>query len=170
MPAIPDPKLELYARFVAEGKSHRDAAIAAGYSEKSASAIGSRLAKKANVSQRISELQSAAATLSIQRSVLNKDWVIEKLKENIERAMQAIPVKDQTGAATGEYRYDGAVANKGLELLGKHLGLFDGVPDVDKSQAVKPTVIIGLPDGEHTEAKPLNADALISAGKVLPVQ
>ena len=28
------------------------------------------------------------------------------------------------GKATGEYRYDGAVANRALELLGKELGLF----------------------------------------------
>lgn len=38
--------------------------------------------------------------------------------------MQAEPVLDSRGKPTGEYRYDGSVANKALELLGKHLGLF----------------------------------------------
>jgi phage terminase small subunit len=126
MPSLKDPKLELFARFVAEGKSHKEAAIAAGYSEKSAGQIGSRLAKKENISARIAELQEVAAQLSIQKLVLSKDWVLEKLKENVERALQAIPVLDSQGQATGEYRYEGNVANKALELLGKHVGLFEG--------------------------------------------
>ena len=169
MPSLTEPKLELFARFVAEGQSHKEAAISAGYSNKSASAIGSRLAKKVNVSQRISELHEAAATLSVQRSVLNKDWIIEKLKENVERALQVIAVLDNEGKQTGEYRYEGNVANRALELLGKHLGLFEPQPDKDDS-APKPRIIIGLPDGGEADAKPLNADALRSAGKCLPVQ
>lgn len=40
-------------------------------------------------------------------------------------------------------------------------------PDVN---APKPSIKIGLPDGGEVDAKPLNADSLISAGKVLPVQ
>jgi hypothetical protein len=35
---------------------------------------------------------------------------------------QAVTLRD--GTETGEYRYDGAVANKALELLGKELGMF----------------------------------------------
>ena len=36
------------------------------------------------------------------------------------------PVRDRDGNPTGEYVYEGAVANRALELLGKHLKLFDG--------------------------------------------
>ena len=50
-------------------------------------------------------------------------WVLERLAWNVERAMQGEAVVLR-GKATGEYRYDGAVANRALELLGKELGLF----------------------------------------------
>jgi hypothetical protein len=32
--------------------------------------------------------------------------------ENVERAMQAQPVLDAKGVPTGEYRYEGSVANR----------------------------------------------------------
>jgi len=38
--------------------------------------------------------------------------------------MQAKPVLDNQGEETGEYTYQGAVANRALELLGKNRGLF----------------------------------------------
>jgi phage terminase small subunit len=44
--------------------------------------------------------------------------------ENAERALQHIPVLDRHGKPTGEYRYDGSVANRALELLGKQQGMF----------------------------------------------
>jgi phage terminase small subunit len=50
------------------------------------------------------------------------------LVENVARAMQAEPVKRKTGDGAeevdGEYTYNGSVANKALELLGKELGMF----------------------------------------------
>jgi hypothetical protein len=33
-------------------------------------------------------------------------------------------VRDAKGNPTGEYRYDGSVANRALELIGKELGMF----------------------------------------------
>lgn len=50
--------------------------------------------------------------------------MLQTLKDNVERAMQSKPVLDRKGEPTGEYVYDGAVANRGLELLGRHLSLF----------------------------------------------
>src|SRR5438876_4609487 len=38
--------------------------------------------------------------------------------------MQHQPVTGANGEATGEYRYEGSVANRALELLGKELGMF----------------------------------------------
>ena len=59
---------------------------------------------------------------------ISKAWVIEKLVENVERTMQAEPVRRKTGdgeeEVPGEYVYNGSVANKALELLGKELGMF----------------------------------------------
>jgi hypothetical protein len=38
--------------------------------------------------------------------------------------MQAVPVLDKEGNPTGEYQYNGFVANKALELLGREIGMF----------------------------------------------
>jgi len=45
------------------------------------------------------------------------------LVENVQRSMQAVAVRDSEGNPI-EYRWSGSVANKALELLGKHLGMF----------------------------------------------
>jgi len=62
-------------------------------------------------------------------SLLSKQWVLDKLIENVNRAMQAEPVKlkgnsDMEKEVPGQYVYNGSVANKALELLGKELGMF----------------------------------------------
>ena len=53
------------------------------------------------------------------------EFVIAGLMENFERAMQHTPVLDHEGAPTGEYQYQGNVANRSLELLGKYHGMFE---------------------------------------------
>ena len=50
--------------------------------------------------------------------------MIERLRENVERAMQAQPVLDRAGNPTGSYVYNGAAANRALELLGQELRMF----------------------------------------------
>ena len=60
---------------------------------------------------------------AIRKTALTKAWVIEKLQENVERAMQAVPVMRE-GKENGEFKWDGHVANRALELLGKELGMF----------------------------------------------
>jgi hypothetical protein len=44
--------------------------------------------------------------------------------ENAERSLQHVAVLDKEHKPTGEYRYDGSVANRALELLGKQQGMF----------------------------------------------
>jgi hypothetical protein len=58
----------------------------------------------------------------------------DQLVENVKRAMQAQPVLDSKGNETGEYTYQGAVANRALELLGKQRGMFG-----DKLEITVPT-------------------------------
>jgi hypothetical protein len=65
---VDDPKQEAFARFVAQGKTKRDAAVAAGYSPKSASAIGSRLSKIVKISQRIQQLQTRVSEKLVSNS------------------------------------------------------------------------------------------------------
>ena len=85
-----------------------------------AEANASRLLRNAKVQTALQAAQDARS----ERTELTQDWVLDKLRENVARAMQAEPVRDREGNPTGEYTYAGQVANKALELLGKHLGLF----------------------------------------------
>ena len=59
--------------------------------------------------------------------------MLERLEKNYERAMQEEPILDRDGNSTGEYKYQGMVANKALELIGRHLAMF-----TDKHQDVTP--------------------------------
>lgn len=96
------------------------AAIRAGYSERTANVQAAQLLAKLSIAEAVKERQ---AMLEVETGITQK-WVLDKLKENVEKAMQATPVYDREGNETGEYTYAGAVANGALNLLGKHLGMF----------------------------------------------
>jgi hypothetical protein len=76
---------------------------------------------------------------------VTRAWVLERLVENVKRAMQIEEVKLR-GVPTGEYRYEGSVANRALELIGKELGLF-----VDRSESVNTHHVVS--DEPITEAQ-----------------
>lgn len=101
------------------------AAIRAGYSRATARVIGAENLTKPAVAAAIATRQQVRA----EQSELNEQWILDRLKENVHRAMQAEPVRDREGNPTGEYLYAGNVANKALELIGKHRGMF-----VDRSE------------------------------------
>jgi hypothetical protein len=61
---------------------------------------------------------------AIEKVALTQEWVLTRLMENAERALQHVAVLDKERKPTGEYRYDGNVANRALELLGKQQGMF----------------------------------------------
>lgn len=64
-----------------------------------------------------------------EKALIDRAWVVTRLVENVNRSMQAVPVLDKKGNRTGEYQYEGSVANRGLELIGKDLGMFAEKPD-----------------------------------------
>ena len=96
------------------------AAARAGYSAKTANEQGARLLANVSVAQAVRQAQAARA----ERTQLTQDWVLERLRETVERCMQAEPVRDSEGGSTGVYKFNAAGANKALELIGKHLGMF----------------------------------------------
>ena len=96
------------------------AAIRAGYAASTANREGSRLLSNVDVQAAIQAGQKKAS----EKAELSQQWVLDRLRENAERALQAVAVLDRDGNPTGEYQYEGAVANRSLELLGKHLGMF----------------------------------------------
>lgn len=101
------------------------AAIRAGYSEKTAKQMGSENLSKPDIAAVIAQKQAERSDAT----ELNEQWVIDRLRENVERSMVAVPVMEfdhdkKEMVKTGEYTYQGNVANKALELIGKHRGMF----------------------------------------------
>lgn len=101
------------------------AAIRAGYSERTAKSQGHRLLTNVDIRTRIEELKKTRAD----RLNLDAYWVLKRLMDISDRAMQQEPVMEfdyveQRLVPTGEYQFDSSGANKATELIGKHLGMF----------------------------------------------
>lgn len=58
------------------------------------------------------------------RAEIDADFILNGLRDVFERSMQAVPVLDRKGNETGEYRFYPQAANRALELMGKHVGMF----------------------------------------------
>lgn len=116
------------------------AAIRAGYSKKTATAIGHENLTKPHIQEYISakRLELAAKT------GLTQVWVLNRFKDISDRCMQAEPVmvRNDEGifVESGEYRFDSSGANKATEMIGKHLGFFE----VDNGQSQPVTIITGM--------------------------
>lgn len=129
---------EKFAQLVASGMGKKDALLAARDARKpplktdaAVRQSASNLMRIPAVRSRIAEIQDQMLKVKLdaarereEQISLTRDWVIERLMENANRAMQATAVLGRDGEPTGEYKYDGSVANRALELLGKELGMF----------------------------------------------
>ena len=87
------------------------------------------------IAEKIEEGISEAAKLA----GVSRGWVIAKLKQIVERCMEAEPVLDHDGNETGEYTFNAAGATRALELIGKHLKLFGD--EVTPTQQIGAAVI-----------------------------
>jgi hypothetical protein len=105
--------------YVASGGNGLKAAAAVGYKNPGVAAC--RLLKNDNVRAAIEGARARAA----EAAAISHEWLLARLRENVERAMQAVPVIDREGNPTGNHVYQGAVANKALELIGRHTGFFE---------------------------------------------
>ena len=105
-------------------------AIRAGYSERTAKSIGQENLTKPDIQKAIQEAQNKLT----ERTEITQDYVLTNIKKVIERCMQQEAVQARDGspllvegpegdlACLFEFKETGAL--KGLELLGKHLGMF----------------------------------------------
>lgn len=125
------------------------AAVRAGYSEKSAYSQASRMLKNAEVLARVRELQHE----QVERLAISADYVILKLMDTREKCMEPVQVLDSQGNPTGEYAFDSRGALKALELLGRHLGMFEdrlkvaAKVDTGKLDNILEQLRSGPPDG-----------------------
>lgn len=124
------PKQERFVTEYLVDLNATQAAIRAGYAEKSAAAEGSRLLANATVSAAV---QKAMARRS-ERTEATQDYVLTSIMETMERCKQAVPVRYQNGdqvfvdTPDGEiapaYKFEASAVLKGAELLGRHLAMF----------------------------------------------
>lgn len=119
-------KQEMFCKEYIIDLNATQAAIRAGYSERTAYSQGQRLLKNVEVLARVKELKDKRAD----ELELDAYWVLKRLKDISDRSMQAEPVMMYDPGSgemieTGEYEFDSTGANKSTELIGKHIGMFD---------------------------------------------
>ena len=125
MPKLTDKQTSFVREYLVDLNATQ-AAIRAGYSERTASRIGPQLLGKPWVREVIEKAQAKRA----KRVEVTQDYVINNLVEIVERTMQRRPVTDRKGEQVTDeegravWTFDAKGASRALELLGKHLGVF----------------------------------------------
>lgn len=97
-----------------------EAAVAAGYTKKTADKAGYRMLDRPEIREAIRTAMAKRA----EKAQIDADWVLIRLIEMYERCSQAKPVLDKAGKETGVYRFDSKGALRALELIGKHINMF----------------------------------------------
>lgn len=108
------------------------AAIRAGYSEKSARSIASENMENPKIQAEVQRQMDARS----ERTEITADYVLGTIKKTIERCSQAEPVMEWDPIAkemihSGEYKFDATNVLKGADLLGRHLTLWKGPGEVE---------------------------------------
>ncbi|MGG2139985.1 terminase small subunit [Symbiopectobacterium sp. RP] len=117
-------KQELFAREYLKDLNATQAAIRAGYSEKTARKIGSENLSKPDLTERIAELNSER----MQRVQIDADYVLRQAVKLHERCMQEVePITDRRGEEVKDdqgrtiYHFDAKGAAAALKLVGEHI-------------------------------------------------
>lgn len=118
MPALSNGKREHFAQAVASGVKPIKAYVLAGYSKNGASQASQRLRKCVDVAARIAALTLAVEQQTIAGSVCSRSWILQNLQRNCVLALQ-LDADGRPGPT-----FNGSVANRALELLGKEHGMF----------------------------------------------
>ncbi len=122
------PKQERFVQEYLKDLNATAAARRAGYSERTACEQAARLLANVKIQSAVQTAQQARQ----QRTEVDQDYVIHKLKE--------IADKEASDAPESDLKYGNKL--KALELLGKHLGAFDDRDREGKNEKV--TVIIDV--------------------------
>ncbi len=127
MPELNNKRWEQFARNRATGMPNADAYLGAGYNTNSLENAGKYASqmqlRHPEIKARITEIEDELRENALKRAEVDREYVLKGLIENHERAAQVVEVVDRQGAATGTFTYQGTVANRSLELLGKELGM-----------------------------------------------
>ena len=113
-------KQRLFADEYLKDLNGKQAAIRAGYSERTAEQQASRLLSHVKVQE---HLQVKRTKLE-KKTDITQEWVLKNFKKVFKRCMQMSRVTDKEGNFLGEFKFEAGPATRSLELLGKHLGMF----------------------------------------------
>ncbi len=107
-------KQRLFTIEYLKDRNATSAAIRAGYSKKTASSQASRLLTNVKVQEIINKQTEVIS----KEALISSTYVLLQLKEIVEVCMQRKPVNSKFG------KFNAVGANRALELIGRHLGLF----------------------------------------------
>ncbi len=100
----------------------KQAAVEAGYSERTTKQQGHRLTKNDEIRAEIARCNTAIA----ERADIDAAWVLTQAVEVVERCMQVTPVRSRTcEIVEGKWQFDAAGAIRALTLIAKHTGGFN---------------------------------------------
>lgn len=128
------------------------AAVRAGYAANSARKTASRMLTNADILARVRELQREQTA----RLALTQDYVLQQLVDTYRCCREPEPVlvydPDAGGMVeSGKYQFDSKGALRALELIGKHLGMYQDKlkldAKLDTGQLGKVLEQLGAPDG-----------------------
>ena len=127
MPTLKNEFHERYCQSRGIRESREDAYLQCGLrgNPENAPKLGYLLEKRNyTVRDRIMELQDQNDKMRSTARNYDKQWVLDRLKEQIERCMQIREVKDKKGNPKGVFKWEAQAANKAIELAGRELGMF----------------------------------------------
>tara|TARA_R110002012_G_scaffold316344_1_gene531196 strand:+ start:1650 stop:2084 length:435 start_codon:yes stop_codon:yes gene_type:complete len=128
-------KQEMFCKEYLIDLNATQAAIRAGYSEKTAKQVGSENLSKPDIQERLSELKAHRE----ERLQIDAEWVLSQAVKVHRMCMQEEPVIIG-GEPTGEFKFDSSGANKSLELIGKHVNIqaWKDKQEIDFGNSVSP--------------------------------
>lgn len=146
------PKQERFCQEYIVDYNGTQAAVRAGYAANSARKTASRMLTNADILARVRELQREQTA----RLALTQDYVLQQLVDTYRCCREPEPVlvydPDAGGMVeSGKYQFDSKGALRALELIGKHLGMYQDKlrldAKLDTGQLGKVLEQLGVPDG-----------------------
>ncbi len=117
MPILANARHELVAQHMDSGRTFDEACERSAVPKGGMAKLANNLALRDRVTELLEDVRPA-------EEEINQQWVMNRLRENVERAMQIVEVRGPKGESLGKFVYNGAWANQSLELIGRHLGMF----------------------------------------------
>ena len=140
-------KQEMFCKEYLVDLNATQAAIRAGYSEKTSKDMGCQNLAKPNINEYIAKLMQERT----ERVQIDADWVLLSAKKVFDRCMQQEDVTDRDGGSTGEWKFEHSGANKALEIIGKHVKV-RAFEKEEKKEDRDTSITINLVDAKKPDA------------------